>query len=551
MGRQMLAGGWLLALTAVMATGPTPAGAALLTVTDCGDTTPGGTAGQLRRLITDAAAGDIIVIPACTINLTGAKDDDANVSGDLDVTKSLILLGAGAGRTVLDGGRHDRVLDINPGGLPDVTVTIADVTIRGGVGNSSIPPRAGGIRNAGTLTLLNSTVAGNSAALPLGCGSGLQDGLVNGAGIYSTGTLVVAGSTIQSNTCDGIVNDGGTLLVARSTAADNIEYAIANVNGGTGAIVDTTLDARLSSNIRLRFTHGIGLQSGNVLVTHSTIGGTSDTGGILRFGGTLTVESTIIDNDCVGGIPTGSRHSLDAGTSCGLTGPGDLSGVDPQLGPLRDNGGPTATFALLAGSPAIDAGDPEGCRATDQRGVARPQDGDLSGAAACDIGAVEARPRLVATGTGVGGGPHVRGFHPGTGAEVFGFFPFDPGFLGGVRVAVGDVTGDGVPDVVTAAGVGGGPHVRVFDGAALLAGQAVEVTSFFAYAGGFAGGVFVAVADVDGDGRADIITGTGPGGGPHVRVFDGTTGAPLAGPIASFFPYDPGFTGGAFVAGAP
>jgi hypothetical protein len=79
----------------------------------------------------------------------------------------------------------------------------------------------------------------------------------------------------------------------------------------------------------------------------------------------------------------------------------------------------------------------------------------------------------------------------------------------------------------------------------------VEVTSFFAYAGGFTGGVVVAVADVDGDGRADVITGTGPGGGPHVRVFDGTTGAPLTGPLASFFPYDPGFTGGAFVAGAP
>jgi hypothetical protein len=183
--------------------------------------------------------------------------------------------------------------------------------------------------------------------------------------------------------------------------------------------------------------------------------------------------------------------------------------------------------------------------------VARPQDGDLTGAAACDIGAFEARPRFVATGTGVGGGPHVRGFHPATGAEVFGFFPFDPGFLGGVRVAVGDVTGDGVPDVVAGAGPGGGPHVRVFDGAALLAGQAVEVTSFFAYAGGFTGGVVVAVADVDGDGRADVITGTGPGGGPHVRVFDGTTGAPLTGPLASFFPYDPGFTGGAFVAGAP
>jgi hypothetical protein len=543
-------GRWLLAGSLIVTAGAVPARAALLTVTDCGDTTPGGTAGQLRRLITDAGAGDIIVIPACTITLTGAPDEDANAGGDLDVTKSLILLGAGAGRTILDGGGIDRVLDVNPGGLLGVAVTIAGVTIRNGQRGPIPDGVGGGVRSAGTLAIVDSTVSHNTAVVAFGSACG------HGGGIYSTGTLTVVGSTVDNNFCTGIVNTGGHLLITRSTLRDNVGGSVSN--GGVAAIVDTTISVPQIPSFMRREP---GVHSGGpLLLSHSTIGPVRDPippfPPTLGIGtgptGSLTLASTIVALPCdLAPGTASSRYSLAASPTCGLGGPGDISGVDPLLGPLRVNGGPTATFALLAGSPAIDAGDPAGCPPTDQRGVARPQDGDLTGTAACDIGAFEAQPRFVVTGTGVGGGPHVRGFHPGTGAEVFSLFPFDPGFLGGVRVAVGDVTGDGVPDVVVAAGVGGGPHVRVLDGAALLGGQAVEVTSFFPYDPGFTGGVLVAVGDVDGDGRADIITGTGPGGGPHVRAFDGLTGAPLAGPIASFFPYDPGFTGGAFVAGGP
>src|SRR5262249_45651890 len=105
---------------------------------------------------------------------------------------------------------------------------------------------------------------------------------------------------------------------------------------------------------------------------------------------------------------------------------------------------------------------------------------------------------------------------------VRGFEPF-VGFAGGTRVATGDVNHDGVEDVVVGAGPGApGGHVKVFDGA-----SGAELRSFFAFEG-FAGGVFVAARDVNDDGFADFLVGAGPGGGGHVKVFDGKTGTLLS-----------------------
>ena len=97
------------------------------------------------------------------------------------------------------------------------------------------------------------------------------------------------------------------------------------------------------------------------------------------------------------------------------------------------------------------------------------------------------------------------------------FFPYGSSFTGSVRAALSDIDGDGIVDIVTGAGPGGGPHVKVFSGVDLS-----ELASFFAYDPAFGGGVFVAAGDVNGDGRSDIITGADGGGGPHVKVFSGT-----------------------------
>lgn len=142
----------------------------------------------------------------------------------------------------------------------------------------------------------------------------------------------------------------------------------------------------------------------------------------------------------------------------------------------------------------------------------------------------------IVTGAGQGGGPHVI-VADRTGQVLSSFFAYDPAFTGGVDVASGDCDGDGVDEIITGAGPGGGPHVRVFrtDGS--------EVTSFFPYGLGFRGGVNVASGDFDGDGVDEIITGAGPGGGPHVTVRR-CSGELLA----SFFAYDPAFPGGVDVA---
>ena len=125
----------------------------------------------------------------------------------------------------------------------------------------------------------------------------------------------------------------------------------------------------------------------------------------------------------------------------------------------------------------------------------------------------------IITGAGPGGGPHVEVFSGKDGSLLRSFFAYASSFAGGVRVAAGDVNHDGFADVVTGAGPGGGPHVRGFDGT----NTANVLASFFAYDASFLGGVNLAAGDVNADGFADIITGAGTGGGPHVKVFDPAT----------------------------
>jgi hypothetical protein len=146
-------------------------------------------------------------------------------------------------------------------------------------------------------------------------------------------------------------------------------------------------------------------------------------------------------------------------------------------------------------------------------------------------------------GADAGGKPEVKVFNAQSGQLKFDFLAFDPSFHGGVRVAVGDVNGDGIPDIITAEGPGGEPLVHVYDGITgkLLAGP---LGSFDAFDPSFHGGLWVASADVNGDGYADIVVGEDAGGEPRVRVFSGQTGQLLD----DFLAFDPSFHGGVRVA---
>src|SRR5205823_5486981 len=128
----------------------------------------------------------------------------------------------------------------------------------------------------------------------------------------------------------------------------------------------------------------------------------------------------------------------------------------------------------------------------------------------------------IITGSGSGIITTVNTYSGATGLMLSTFVPY-AGFAGGASVAAGDVNGDGKADVITGAGPGGGPHVVVFS-----EGKPVQLLkSFFAYPANFTGGIFVAAGDVNGDGKADIIAASGPGGMPEVKVFSGSNTAML------------------------
>ena len=232
----------------------------------------------------------------------------------------------------------------------------------------------GGIfyNGSGTLTVMNTVISGNSAVFGGGIGSDLP---------FST-TATITGSTISGNVaqwggvCDfcggggGISNhQGQTLTVTNTTVNDNGALADGGGISNSGNLIVTNSTLSGNSVVGGGGKGGGIANGGNLTVTNSTLSGNSAVwrgGGIYNYGAAAQIGDTVlavgefngtIFND--GGIVTSLGYNLASDNGGGvLTGPGDQINTDPLLGPLQDNGGPTFTHALLSGSPAIDAGDP-------------------------------------------------------------------------------------------------------------------------------------------------------------------------------------------------
>ena len=165
---------------------------------------------------------------------------------------------------------------------------------------------------------------------------------------------------------------------------------------------------------------------------------------------------------------------------------------------------------------------------------------------------------FTAVGADSGGGPLVTITFSntdtlGNGPQYLSFFAYSSSFTGGVRVALGDVNGDGNRDIITAAGPSGSPHIKVFtlinDSTGNWSVNPQPIAQFYAFnLPTFKGGVYIAAGDTNNDGFDDIICGAGATGGPRVTVYAGSaTGVNTTSPLNNFFAYAPKFNGGVVV----
>ena len=337
-------------------------------------------------------SADTLILPAGDYVLTIAGiGETAARTGDLNITDDVTITGAGRLSTTIDAGGIDRVFNIS--GLVDVQ--ISDVKITSGDSQGFV---GGGIYlSSGTLTLSNSRLTNNTGS---------------GAIYFASGALTVINSRVDNNPTAGIVLGGtASATILNSDVSNNTTdfngAGITNNSGGTLTVVNSTVSGNSAGD------NGGGISSlgttslFNVTISNNTANSDNDVygdgGGVYVVSGTLTVRNSIIagnfdDNgtgflydDCSGTLVSEGYNLIENPIGCTLVGDttGNITGISANLGPLQLNGGDTRTHALLAGSPAIDGGDPanwcvdqdNNLLNTDQRGYVRN--------GLCDIGAYE------------------------------------------------------------------------------------------------------------------------------------------------------------------
>jgi len=344
-----------------------------------------------------ASDDDTIKVASGTYTGTGTEvvliNKSVTISGGWDTTFT-----TQNGMSTIDGENTRTGVNVS-GFIPTPTALIESFVIQKGSGY-------GGLFNGGTLTLNNSMITNNI-----------------GSGIYTLGTMIVNNSTISGNktlgTGGGIYNSSGMLTLNNSTVRDNVSSSygggifnasstltlnnssvIGNIatgtNGGGGIFhcsgcTLTINNSTISGNTALNAGGGGILNVGTLLINNTTISNNKAKmgGGINMNSGSATLQNTILamnnadtTPDCSGTVISSGYNLIGNNSGCTFTSStGDQLNVNPQLGTYPI--GSPSYLALLTGSPAIDAGNPATCLATDQRGISRPQ------GSVCDVGAYE------------------------------------------------------------------------------------------------------------------------------------------------------------------
>ncbi|KAB7745655.1 family 16 glycosylhydrolase [Nostocoides sp. F2B08] len=355
---------------------PKPAEVTVTTLEDSGE-------GSLRQALTEVADGGTI-----SFDPSLAGETLTLTSGQLEIAGSVTIDGPDSGPVTISGGDASRVVQVAAG----TEVSMNDLVIRDGVA----APQGGGIRNLGELSLDRVIVTDNTQNAP-----GPANFEFGGGGIYngSGATLTLTDSTVSDNTSVAQPAGGiygffnSTITITRSTVSGNVAGDVA---GGLRSLGNSTVvNSTFSGNTSTAW-HGGGIfhTDGQLTVTNSTFAGNNalegTASGILVASFGAPASATLTNNvlQGVGGafacaiegggaatITSGGSNVINDG-SCNPNGTTDQSNTDALLGPLADNGGPTLTHALEAGSPAIGAADAAAAPATDQRGFARDADPD-------------------------------------------------------------------------------------------------------------------------------------------------------------------------------
>ena len=364
-----------------------------------------------------------INVPAGDFNLTiEGTDENQALTGDLNLRRSMTILGSGPEQTIIDAGGLDRVFDVVLG-----NVILQGLTIQGGFVSSeedAFEFYGGGIRNEANLTLVDTVVTGNVAASGAGVANyngdltversvvrsngsenTLRGGGIFNHGYYDTANLELTETTIsgnQANRGGGIMNDAfdgeANTTIRRSTISGNTadtgggvsNLSIASLYPGTVSAIVSLRNTTLSGNTANDSGGGLHSQTnigGEAIadILNTTITGNAavarDGGGILSVDSSATateIRSTIVygntagrdGNDMLGVTIMGSFNLIGDPSGHSIIDREDdnIVGLDPRLGPLTDNGGPTQTHALRTGSAAIDQGINSLTFDNDQRG---------------------------------------------------------------------------------------------------------------------------------------------------------------------------------------